>query len=53
MVQPHGHLNSTDRLTNWGIDVDQEWHMYGKAQDTNEHLFIDCEYARILMTRLL
>ncbi|KAG5615035.1 hypothetical protein H5410_014859 [Solanum commersonii] len=41
MAQLHGHLNIIDRLTNYKIDVDQEYHLYGNAQETNENLFIE------------
>lgn len=52
-VHLHGHLNTADRLSKWGLNVNTDCVMCGNAAETNDHLFQQCSYAQSLWGRIL
>ena len=46
-------LMTVDRLAQWGIEVEKICVMCKRDEETAEHLFIQCNYARRMWDRLL
>ena len=46
-------LMTVDRLAQWGIEVEKKCVMCKRDEETAEHLFIQCNYARRVWDRLL
>lgn len=46
-------LSTKDRLTKWGIIVDQTCILCSKEQECLDHLFFECEFSKELWYRLL
>ncbi|XP_019241241.1 PREDICTED: uncharacterized protein LOC109221237 [Nicotiana attenuata] len=49
----HGKLYTKDRLSKWGIQIDQECVLCRQASETIQHLFFECSYAAELWGNLL
>ncbi|XP_019258719.1 PREDICTED: uncharacterized protein LOC109236934 [Nicotiana attenuata] len=49
----HGKLYTKDRLSKWGIQIDQECVPCSQASETIQHLFFECPYAAELWGNLL
>ncbi|XP_060200144.1 uncharacterized protein LOC132628376 [Lycium barbarum] len=52
-VHLYGRLLTSDRLIKWEIDVDAKYALSLEHDETKEHLFVQCTYARLVITRLL
>ncbi|XP_059302199.1 uncharacterized protein LOC132054163 [Lycium ferocissimum] len=52
-LQVQNKLLTTDRIARWRIDMDTKFTLYQNQDETNDHLFEDCEYAQRVWTRLL
>ncbi|XP_070018255.1 uncharacterized protein LOC142172746 [Nicotiana tabacum] len=48
----HGKLYTKDRLSKWGIQIDQECVLCRKKNETVQHLFFECSYAAELWGNL-
>ena len=46
-------LSTVDRLVRWGLEVDKTCVLCKKADETNEHLFLQCQFARKLWESLM
>ncbi|XP_055814275.1 uncharacterized protein LOC129883688 [Solanum dulcamara] len=46
-------LPTTDRLTSWGIDVNQQCKLCQQDLENREHLFTQCEFTRAIWKKLL
>ncbi|XP_019239049.1 PREDICTED: uncharacterized protein LOC109219081 [Nicotiana attenuata] len=52
-VAAHGKLYTKDRLQKWGMQVDRECVLCKQANETIQHLFFECTYAKALWSTLL
>ncbi|XP_004240778.1 uncharacterized protein [Solanum lycopersicum] len=52
-IMMHQKLSTVDRLVQWGIEVEKVYVICKKAEETAEHLFLQCQFARKLWERLL
>jgi len=52
-VAAHGKLYTKDRLQKWGLQVDQKCVLCNQANETIQHLFFECTYAKALWSALL
>ena len=46
-------LSTVDRLTRWGLEVDKTCVLCKNADETIEHLFLQCQFARKLWEKVL
>ncbi|XP_019239422.1 PREDICTED: uncharacterized protein LOC109219416, partial [Nicotiana attenuata] len=49
----HGKLYTRDRLQSWGMQVDQECVLCKQANESIQHLFFECTYAKALWSTVL
>ncbi|XP_059316202.1 uncharacterized protein LOC132067074 [Lycium ferocissimum] len=49
----HGGMRTTDKLIQWGLDVEPKYAPCQLHNENREHLFVLCEYTRGLWNRML
>ncbi|XP_004229148.1 uncharacterized protein [Solanum lycopersicum] len=52
-IMMHQKLSTVDKLVQWGIEVDKECVLCKNAEESAEHLFLQCQFARKVWKRIL
>ncbi|XP_019235405.1 PREDICTED: uncharacterized protein LOC109215744 [Nicotiana attenuata] len=52
-LQMQNKLLTADRLNKWGMMIDTKCSLCQKAEETRDHLFVECEYTKAMMHKLM
>ncbi|XP_070018290.1 uncharacterized protein [Nicotiana sylvestris] len=52
-LQMQNILLTADRLNKWGMMIDTKCSLCQKAKETRDHLFVECEYTKAVMHKLM
>lgn len=49
----HSKLLTIDRLIKWGLGLDPTYSLCHNHQESRNHLFVECEFARMIWAKIL